>query len=79
MEDYKPFWRLEAIPQTAAIRFVVAEADDQIDNVVHARAAAAALKGPHDVVSIPGALHELTGPQAAEAARHAAAWLKDKL
>jgi dienelactone hydrolase len=76
IEDYKPFWRLEAIPQTSAIRFIVAEADDEIDNVVHARAAAAVLKGPHDVVSIPGAVHELTRAQAAEAAFHAVAWMQ---
>lgn len=77
--DYKPFWRLEAIPQTSAVRFVVAEADDVIDNVVHARAAAAVLKGPHDVQSIRGALHELTPAQRAEAARLTASWMKEKL
>jgi dienelactone hydrolase len=79
LQEYKPFWRLEAVPQAAAVRFIVAEADDEIDNVVHARAAAAILRGPHDVVSIPGALHELTGAQAAEAAGHAAAWMKQRL
>lgn len=79
VDEYKPFWRLEAIPQTASVRFIVAEADNEIDNVVHARAAAALLKGPHDVVSIPGALHELTRAQAAEAAGHVAAWMKQRL
>jgi dienelactone hydrolase len=72
VDDYKPFWRLDAIPATASVRFIVAEADNVIDNVVHARAAAGVLKGPHDVQSIRGALHELTPPQKAEAAKLAA-------
>lgn len=79
LAEYKPFWRLEAIPEAAALRFIIAETDDQIDNVVHARSAAALLKGPHDVQSIPGALHELTSAQASEAAALAAAWMKQWL
>ena len=79
VDDYKPFWRLEAVPATASVRFIVAEADNVIDNVIHARAAAGVLKGPHDVQSIRGALHDLTATQKAEAARLAAAWMKEKL
>ncbi len=44
-----PFWRLDAVPQTAAIRFIIAETDDKLDNMIHARAAARELKGPTDV------------------------------
>jgi dienelactone hydrolase len=77
--DYKPFWRLEAIPQTAAMRFIVAEADDKVDNAIHARAAAELLKGPHDIQTIPGARHQLTAAQAGEAANLAAAWMKQRL
>jgi dienelactone hydrolase len=79
LSEYKPHWRLDAIPQTAAIRFIVAGADDQIDNFTHAHAAARELKGPHDVQTIPGALHKLTPAQTAEAAKLAAEWLKLRL
>jgi dienelactone hydrolase len=77
--DYKPFWRLDAIPQTAAVRFIVAETDDEIDNMIHGRAAARELKGPTDVKSLPNALHRLTSPQTAEAAKLTAEWLKERL
>ncbi|HEY7799479.1 MAG TPA: acyl-CoA thioester hydrolase/BAAT C-terminal domain-containing protein, partial [Hyphomonadaceae bacterium] len=79
LREYKPFWRLDAVPQTAAVRFIIAETDDEIDNMVHARAAARELKGPSDVKSIPGAQHKLTPAQTAEAARLAAEWFKQRL
>ena len=59
--------------------FIIAEADDEADNVVHARAAASELKGQTDVKSLPGALHSLTPSQTREAARLAAEWIKEKL
>lgn len=77
--DYKPFWRLDAIPQTAAVRFIVAETDDEIDNMIHARAAARELKGPADVKSLPNALHSLTPAQTMEAAKLTAEWMKQRL
>lgn len=77
--EYNPFWRLDAIPQTTAIRFIIAETDDKLDNMIHARAAARELKGPTDVQSLPGALHALTPAQTAEAARLAAEWMKLRL
>lgn len=77
--EYNPFWRLDAIPQTAAIRFIIAETDDKLDNMIHARAAARELKGPTDVQSLPGALHWLTPAQTTEAARLAAEWMKQRL
>jgi dienelactone hydrolase len=79
LAEYKPFWRLDAIPQTAAVRFIVAEADDVIDNAVNAGAAAGQLKGPNDVKSLPGALHELTSSQTSEAAKLAAEWFRQRL
>ena len=79
LAEYKPFWRLDAVPQTAAIRFIIAETDDEIDNIVHARSAARELKGPNDVKSLPGALHRLTPAQTAEAARLAAEWFRQRL
>jgi dienelactone hydrolase len=79
LREYKPFWRLDAVPQTAAVRFIIAETDDEIDNIVHARTAARELKGPNDVTSLPGALHKLTPAQTEEAARLAAEWFKQRL
>jgi dienelactone hydrolase len=79
LREYKPFWRLDAVPQTAAVRFIVAETDDEIDNMVHARAAARELKGSSDVKSLPGALHQLTSAQTAEAAKLAAEWFRQRL
>jgi dienelactone hydrolase len=79
LREYKPFWRLDAVPQTAAVRFIIAETDDEIDNTVHARSAARELKGPNDVKSLPGALHKLTPAQTAEAAKLAAEWFKQRL
>jgi len=79
LREYKPFWRLDAVPQTAAVRFIIAETDDEIDNIVHARSAARELKGPSDVKSLPGALHKLTPTQTNEAAKLAAEWFKQRL
>lgn len=79
LAEYKPYWRLDAIPQTAALRFIVAETDDVLDNAVNARAAAGELKGPNDVKSLPGALHELTSSQTSEAASLAAEWFRQRL
>jgi dienelactone hydrolase len=78
LAEYKPFWRLDAIPATTAIRFIIAETDDFLDNAVNARAAASELKGPKDLQSIPGALHQLTPAQTATAAKLAAEWFKEK-
>jgi uncharacterized protein len=79
LAEYKPFWRLDAIPATAALRFIVAETDDFLDNAVNARAAARELKGTKDVQSIPGALHQLTPAQTVAAAKLAAEWFKQQL
>jgi dienelactone hydrolase len=79
LADYKPFWRLDAVPTTTAVRFIVAESDDFLDNAVNARAAALELKGAKDVQILPGALHQLAPAQTAAAARLAAEWFKEKL
>ncbi len=79
LAEYKPFWRLDAIPQTAAIRFIVAEADDVVDNAANARAAAQELKGAKHVQVLPGARHRLTPAETAAAARLAADWFKANL
>jgi dienelactone hydrolase len=79
LAEYKPFWRLDAIPAAAAVRFIVAETDDFLDNAVNARAAARELKGAKDVQSLPGALHQLTPAQTAAATKLAAEWFKQRL
>lgn len=77
--EYKPYWRLDAIPQTAAVRFIIAENDKAIDNSANARSAAKELKGPNDVKVIARAEHKLDAAQTAEAAKLTAEWLKQKL
>jgi uncharacterized protein len=79
LAEYKPFWRLDAVPATASVRFIIAETDDFLDNAVNARAAAREIKGANDVQSLPGALHQLTPAQTTAAAKLAADWFKQKL
>ncbi|HEV7694120.1 MAG TPA: alpha/beta fold hydrolase [Hyphomonadaceae bacterium] len=71
--EYKPFWRLDAIPQTAAVRFIIAENDTS------ARPAAKELKGANDVKVIAKAGAKLDAAQTSEAAKLTAEWLKQKL
>jgi dienelactone hydrolase len=77
--EYHPFWRLDAIPQTASVRFIIAGDDRQVDNATNAVAASKALKATNDVQTLAGAKHKLTAAQQAEAAKLAADWLKQKL
>ncbi len=77
--EYRPFWRLDAIPATDAVQFIVAGADEKVKTADNAQAAADALKGSKDVHVIAGAKHALTAAQTAEAARTAADWLASKL
>lgn len=77
--EYKPYWRLDAVPQTAAVRFIVAENDEFLDNFTNARPAAKELKGPNDIQVIARASHKLNAAQTAEAAKLAADWLKARL
>jgi dienelactone hydrolase len=79
LSEYKPFWRLVGMPQTDAVRFIVASADKDVDNASNATAAAAAIKGPNDVKTLDGASHTLTAAQTAEAAKLSADWFKAQL
>ncbi len=73
--EYHPFWYLEQIPQTTAILFVIAERDGTVKNETNAVAASKLIKGPTDVVSIPGANHlQINSGAAFEAAKAAADW-----
>jgi uncharacterized protein len=74
LAEYHPFWNLEQIPQTTAILFVIAEKDGTVKNETNAVAASKLIKGPTDVVSIPGANHlQINSGAAFEAAAKAAA------
>jgi dienelactone hydrolase len=77
--EYKPYWRLDAIPQTASVRFIIAENDEFLDNFTNARPASKELKGANDVKVIARASHKLNAAQTSEAAKLTAEWLKQKL
>ena len=78
-QEYKPYWRLDAVPQTSAVRFIIAESDEFLDNFTNARPAAKELKGPNDIKVIAKASHKLNAAQTSEAAKLAAEWLKARL
>jgi dienelactone hydrolase len=79
LAEYKPFWRIDSIPQTAAVRFIVAGADREIDNRSNAGETAMALGGRGDVQTIAGAGHDLNAAQQQEAARLAAEFFAGRL
>ena len=56
LAEYHPFWHAEQIPKTTAVLFVIAEKDPRVKND-SAIAASKLLKGPTDVVSVPGVTH----------------------
>ena len=77
--EYMPFWRIDAVPQTDAVRFIVAGADEAAVNGNNAVAAAKTLKAKNDVKTIPGAKHLLNQAETKEAAGLAADWMKSNL
>jgi len=73
LAEYRPFWYVEQIPQKTAVLFITAEKDTRVNNESNASAASKLLKGPTNVVSIPGATHtQLGGGAAFDAAANAA-------
>lgn len=75
LAEYHPFWHLEQIPKTTAVLFVIAEKDGRVKNDTNAVAGSKLIKGPTDVVSIPGANHtQLDGAAFDAAAKAAADW-----
>jgi len=77
LAEYHPFWYLEQIPATTAVRFVVAEKN--ADAGVAAAAAAKLVKGAVDLVRIPVATQALDD-HARDIAIHAAAeWFAKSL
>jgi dienelactone hydrolase len=79
LKEYKPFWRIDAIPNTDAVRFITAGKDGEIDNAANAVAASKALKATNDVQTLPNAKHRLTDAEQADAAKLAAEWAASKL
>ncbi len=54
---YSPFHFVDRVPDTTAILFIVAENEELFSNETSAYAAAEALKGPSEVISVPGITH----------------------
>ena len=80
LADYHPFWFVDAVPQTTAILFVLAEKDTRVNNDAHAVAASKLLKGPNGVTVVPDATHTMTAASAFDAAvEAAAAWFQKYL
>jgi hypothetical protein len=79
--EYRPFHSVDEVPETVPILFVVAEREELMSNDDHARAAAAALRGPTKVIEIPGITHfEVYRGEAFElGARAAADWFIEHL
>ena len=77
--EYRPFWYVSQIPPTTAVLFVVAEKDARINNEQHAIAASKLLKGPTNVVTLPGAFHAIIGPAADAASAAAVEWFTKHL
>ena len=76
LAEYHPFWHVEQIPKTTAVLFVMAEEAPKAKNDTSAVAASKLLKGPTDVVRIPGATTTRlnTGAVFDAAAKAAADW-----
>jgi dienelactone hydrolase len=74
LAEYHPFWYVEQIPPKTAVLFVIAEKDAKVNNTTNAIAASKLLKGPTDVINIPGATHtQIDSGTAFETAANAAA------
>jgi dienelactone hydrolase len=77
--EYMPFWRIEAVPKTDAVRFIVAGADEKAPSANNAFAAAKTIQARNDVKTIDGAKHVLNPAQTEQAAGLAAEWMKSNL
>lgn len=79
--EYRPFHALDEVPETVPILFVIAENEELMSNDDHARAAAAALRGPTKVIEIPDITHfEIYRGEAFEQGWRAAAdWFVEHL
>lgn len=78
LADYKPFWRLKAIPETASVGFFIAGNDREVDNALNALPAAKALKAKNVVRTLEGFKHDFTTAETAFAAKMMADWMKEQ-
>jgi hypothetical protein len=81
LAEYHPFWKIEQIPQTTAVLFVIAEGESRLKNENHAIAASKLLKGATSVVNIGGATQSSihVGSAFETAANAAADWFLKQL
>jgi hypothetical protein len=77
LAEYKPFWRIDAVPKTAALRFIVGGRDDRPGTGVSAAAEALGDRASLHTLADAGA--RLSADQVRAAAADAAAWLKGRL
>jgi hypothetical protein len=73
LAEYHPFWRVEQIPQTTAVLFVIADKESLLKNESHAIAASKLLKGATDVISVSATHTSINAGAAFEKAADAAA------
>jgi dienelactone hydrolase len=76
--DYHPYWYIDQVPQTTAVRFIVAGNDTDASIEANAIAAAKSLK-VSDVVKLPDTTHALDSNSVDAAARATAEWFQKNL
>jgi dienelactone hydrolase len=77
LAEYKPFWRLKAIPETATVGLFIA-GNDSVSINETAIAASKALTAKKEVKTLEGFRHNFTAAETALATRLAAEWMKQK-
>jgi dienelactone hydrolase len=79
LADYHPYWYLEQVAPSTAVRFVIADHDPDTGIEQNVSAALKVLKGPVDVARIPDARH-LLDQKPTDAAVHASTeWFEKNL
>ena len=79
MTEFHPFWYLEQIATSTAVRLVVAEKDADTSIAANANAAVKLLQGTSDVVQIPRASHVFDAQATDAAVRAATEWFVQRL
>jgi uncharacterized protein len=79
LAQYHPYWYLEQIAPTTAVRFIVAGSDSDHGIEENVAAASRELKGPVDVVQLPEAKHSMDQRSTASAVHASTAWFEKKL
>ena len=55
--EYRPFHRVKHVPDTVASLFIVAGDEELFNNRDHAYSVVEVLKGPSEVIEVPGITH----------------------